>query len=354
MNKGTTIVHVAEHAGVSISTVSRVLNGSAHVNPDIEQRVRAAMAALHYVPSASARNMKGRHSLSLGILLPQMDNDFFAKMLSAAVTAAEGQATVTVFSADGDPEREKRNLRAAIDAGVSALLYCPVGYVSAQELYEIVPKGFPLVIVYRRDMIPGAPHIYHDNVQGAEDATRYLLRLGRRKIAFFAGFWGQEYSAQQVLALVQDEAKRGAYTALDRLQGYMNVLQDAGIPLDPALIVPCWLNRSSGYEQAQKFLATLKDFDAILCGKDEVAAGILLALNEQKIAVPDKVSIVSFDDSVFSVMTRPMLTTVRQEPGQIGRQAVEMALGLLRGEPVPDRVIGMELKIRNSTSVKDA
>lgn len=353
MNKNVTIVQVAERAGVSISTVSRVLNNNAKVNPDMEQRVRAAMAELNYVPSASARNMKGARSLSLGVVLPQVDNDFFAKMLSAAVRAAEGKATVTVFNADGDPEREKRSLRAAIDAGVSALLYCPLGYISASELYEIVPKGFPLIIVYRRDMIPGVPHIYHDNVQGAKDATKYLLRLGRRKIAFFAGFWGQEYSARQVLELCQDEEKRGAYTALDRLYGYMNVLNEAGIPLDPALIVPCWLNRSSGYEQAQKFLATLKDFDAILCGKDEVAAGILLALNEQKIAVPDKVSIVSFDDSIFSVMTRPMLTSVRQAPDQIGRQAVEMGLELLQGKSVSDRVIGMELKIRSSTSVKD-
>ena len=348
-----TIVQVAEHAGVSIATVSRVINGNEKVKPEIAARVQEAIKTLNYVPSVSARNMKGKRNLHIGFIVPRLDDDFFSKMLNSVTkSAAEHDAIVTVFSSNGDAGQERKSLRSAVIAGVSALLFCPASYISPEEFYEIVPRDFPVIIVYRRDIIPDVPHIYHDNVHGAEDATKYLLRLGRRKIAFFAGFWGHQYTAEETLELYKDEVKRGAYSTLDRLHGYIHVLNEAGIPLDPGLIVPCGLNHASGYEQAKKFLASLRDFDSIICGKDEVAAGILLALNEQKISVPEEVSIVSFDDSAYAIMTRPMLTTVKQSPDMLGVQAVEMCIEMLQGRPVHDRVIEMELKIRNSTSGK--
>ena len=349
-----TIVQVAEHAGVSISTVSRVLNGSAKVNPEIAARVEEAIRTLNFVPNISARNIKGTKDLHIGVVIPIVDDDFFSNMLSAIINAAaEHGAIVSVYMSNGDSEYEKKCLKTAIAAGVSALLFVPAGYISPEDFYQIVPRNFPVVILNRRGIIPDVPHIYHDYIQGAEDATRYLLRLDRRKIAFFAGFWTTSITADETLALYNDEKKRGAYPTLDRLHGFKKVLEENGIALDNELIVPCGRNYIAGYKKAKELLASLKEFDSIFCGKDEVAAGVLLALNEQKISVPEKVSMVSFDDSDFAIMPRPMLTTVKQCPGKLGAMAVEMCLDILDGKTVQNKVIEMELVIRNSTSGKD-
>lgn len=351
--RSVTIVQVAQRAGVSISSVSRVINGNSKVDPAIAERVRAAVAELHYVPHVSARNLRGGKQRSLGFLVPRCDDSYFSEMLEAAVCAASrAGASMSVYSAQGSRAEELRQLDAAVRAGVSALLYCPVKYIEPEELYSVVPAGFPLVIVSRRGIVPGVPHIYHDNVGGAEDATRYLLMLNRRRIAFFAAFWDLAPTASEILRMHADTRRRGAYAALDRLEGYMRVLREEGLPLDPELIVPCDFTYTGGYRSANQLLASLKGFDAILCGKDEQAAGVMQALNEQNIAVPEKVSIVSTDDSTFSIVARPTLSTVRQFPRQLGSRGVDMCLRMLDGETVPDEVVQMELCVRSSTALQ--
>ena len=353
MGQSVTIVQVAQRAGVSISSVSRVINGNSRVDPAIAERVRAAVAELHYVPHVSARNLRGDKQRSIGFLVPRCDDGYFSEMLEAAVCAAsDAGVSVSVFSAQGRQEEERRQLSAAVRSGVSGLLYCPVKYIAPELLYSVIPRGFPLVVVSRRQIVPGVPHVYHDNVRGAEDATRYLLMLNRRKIAFFAAFWDIAPTAEEIMRMYEDREKRGAYAALDRLDGYMRVLREEGLPLDPELIIPCDFTYAGGYRSANQLLGSVKSFDGILCGKDEQAAGVLQALNEQHISVPEKVSIVSTDDSTFSIVARPMLSTVKQFPRQLGARALDMCLRMLDGETVRDEVVEMELSVRNSTALQ--
>lgn len=354
MKSSITIKDVARHAGVSISTVSRVLNANSRVDAQIAQRVREAISALRYVPSASARNLKADKKKSIGLLVPQVGDTFFAEMLESVIgTAAAAGIDVSIFSCNGRAANEEKCLRAAVASGISALLYCPSASVSPEMLFRIFPRDFPIVIVYRRDMVPGLPHIYHDNVRGGEDAAKYLVMLERRKIAFFASFWEGVESSRDVMELYNNTALRGAYTTLDRLDGYRRVLENSGLVFDPELIVPCGFTYRSGYVSAKRLLATLKEFDAIICCKDEVAAGALQAFSEQKISVPERVSIVGFDDSMYAVVARPTLSTIRQFPGRLGEGAVKMAIDLMSGQKVSDVVIGMELVVRSSTSVSE-
>lgn len=355
MAKNVTIIDVAEAAGVSISTVSRVMNGNDKVDEALAKRVRAVAATLRYIPNAAARSIRGKQEKTLGIILPSCADNFFSKLLEGILIKADelGMRT-SIFSCHGhgDPEQELERVRTAAAAGLSGLLYCPSAAVPAQAITDLLPREFPMVIVYRRNMVPGVPHIYHDNFQGGYLATKYLLRLGRRKIAFFASFWRLPVTDGPSMLALADHPSRGAYSSLDRLDGHRKALEEAGIPFDPDMIQVTEFGYENGCAAAKEFLSSMKEFDAVVCANDTLASGILQALREQNISVPEQVSIVGYDDSVMATIARPMLTSVRQEPEILGRGAVEMMEALLEGEKVEDRVVDVQLVVRNSTSVQ--
>lgn len=355
MAKNITIIDVAREAGVSISTVSRVMNGQDRVDEEMAIRVRAAAAALRYIPNANARSIRGKQEKTLGVILPSCADNFFSKLLEGILTKADEMGIrVSVFSCHGhgDPQQELDRVKTAAAASLSGLLYCPSAAVPPEAVTDLLPHEFPMVILYRRNMVPGVPHIYHDNHQGGYLATKYLLRLGRKKIAFFASFWRAPAQDGEGLIALANHPSRGVYSSLDRLDGHIRALEEGGISFDPALVQVTEFGYENGYAAAKEFLSKLEDFDAVVCANDTVASGILQALREQNISVPEQVSIVGYDDSVLATIARPMLTSVRQEPELLGRGAVEMITDLLEGKPVEDRVVEVQLVVRNSTSAK--
>ncbi len=356
MAKNVTIHDVAQAAGVSISTVSRVMNGHDKVDAEMTSRVQAAAAQLHYIPNPSARSIRGKREKTLGIILPNCADNFFSKLLEGILTKADELGfRTTIFSCHGhgDPEQELDRVRTAVSSGLSGLLYCPSAAVPAQAITDLLPRDFPMIIVYRRNMVPGVPHIYHDNFQGGYLATKYLLRLGRRKIAFFASFWRPPAKdGHSLLATMTNHPSRGAYSSLDRLDGHRKALEEAGIPFDPDMIQVTEFGYENGYAAAKEILSSMKEFDAVVCANDTLASGILQALREQNISVPEEVSLVGYDDSVMATIARPMLTSVRQEPELLGQGAVDMMEALLEGKKVEDRVVDVQLVVRNSTSAR--
>ncbi|MPM85447.1 Catabolite control protein A [bioreactor metagenome] len=311
------------------------------------------MEDLQFIPNINARSIKGFRGKVIGLIVPSYYDDFFSKILEGVLKAAESFGLrVIVFSCHGDAALEGDCLKSAAASGICGLLYCPSAEISAEKLCSIFPKDFPTVIVYRRDMVKGIPHIYHDNINGGYLATKYLLRQGHQNTAFFASFWQKPCDDIDGLLALMNTSKCGAYSSLDRLAGHIKALEENGIPFDKSLLFSIGYGFDNGYKGAKDFLSKMRDFDAVICGNDSVAAGVMQALREQNISVPEQVSLVGYDDSIFATIARPQLTSVRQEPYRLGFESAEMLTGLMQGQTVKDRIIDMQLVVRDSTSVK--
>ncbi|MGE4583348.1 MAG: LacI family DNA-binding transcriptional regulator [Sphaerochaeta sp.] len=343
--KDVTITDVAAMAGVSIATVSRVINNSLRVDPVVRQKVHEAIEQLGYVTPIK------KHAQNLwALIVPSLQNPFFSLVAEGVLARAnEAKQNLVVYSSNGSAEQEALCLQQAAQLGVSALLFCPISDASLSFL----PRDVAVLIVYRRAYQKGGVHIYYDNELGGYLATKYLLRGNHRHIAFFASFWQpQTIEKHQMLRDLDSDMKRGSYSSLDRLAGYRKALSEFSLELDPDLVWVAGYDFSSGYTQAKAFLSTLKDFDAILCCNDSVASGVLQALQEQHINVPEQVSILGYDDSFLSEVARPELSSIRQDPLLLGRQAVDLLTQRLSGRPVGDVVLKPTLTIRNSSRMR--
>jgi len=353
MAKQVTIIDVAKLAGVSVSTVSRVINKNPKVDPVMEQKVKEAILELNYIPNVYARGIRGDNTRTIAAIVPNLSDNFFSKVVEGITRATDDYGIkLMIFSCHGDSNLEYKSLKSASEAGISGLLYCPSAEVNSEKIYEYFSKDFPLIIVYRRGVIKNVPHIYHDNIKGGYISAKYLLRQGRRSILFIASMWGEPFADIDNMLRFMDSAQRGAYSSLDRLEGHIQALYEEGIDFDKAYLIRTGYDFDSGYNTAKKVLSMLLDFDAVICSNDSVAAGVLQALSEQKISVPEQVSIVGYDDSVFSTIARPTITSVKQKPYVVGYGSVEMLLKRMAGEQVSDRIIDVELVVRNSTSMK--
>ena len=349
-----TISDVAKAANVSVSTVSRVINSNETVNSELRDRVLATIERMGYIPNASARSVRVGSSNLIGIVIPTVRIATFAEVLQGAMDAAMQLGyRVKVYSSGGKEQQDSWCLDSVASSGACGLIYCPIASVGAQShLEQVRSRGIPIVIAFRKNVVPGLPHVYMDDEMGAYTATKYLLQRGRRRIAFFAGFWSPPGSLETVLKLLHTDGQ-GAYTTLERMAGYQRALQEYGLDLEKELLTISGFDYPSGYQSMKKFLSTLTDFDAILCGNDLVAAGAMAAMQEQNISVPERVSVVGYDDSELAQIAHPQLTSVRQNPYNIGKRAVEILVQSLRGGVVGDVRLPSELIIRASTAVKD-
>ncbi len=347
--KKVTITDVAKEAGLSIATVSRVINHARNVDPESEKLIRHAMKKLGYVPAVKKQKLS-----LMALIVPSLENHFFSAVVEGVMREANKMLChVVVYSSNGSADQEAQCLMHAASLGISALLFCPLSDSSAAMLPDLFDPDFPLVIVYRRDYLKGASHIYYNNVEGGYIAAKYLLRGNHRHIAFFASFWQQPKESIADLIAYLDHPNRGSYSSLDRLEGYRRALAEFSLPLDRSLICMTGYDFPSGYATARDFLSRLRDFDAIICCNDAVAAGVLQALDEQHIAVPQQVSILGYDDSFLSEIARPSLSSIHQDPQKLGKRAFEQLQLIMGGKKCEDIILQPSLKIRSSSRMRE-
>jgi DNA-binding LacI/PurR family transcriptional regulator len=355
--KKPTIADVARKAHVSIATVSRVMNKTGAVEEALRAQVEAAAKELAYLPNRYAQvmrrngNFRGGRAKTIAVIIPAVANTFLSHLLEHILkTADDNGILVIVLSCHGDSEREVSCIETAFSMGVDGLLYCPSTETAAEKLFDFFPRDFPVVVFYRRGVVDGVPHIFHDNEQGGYIAAKYLLHQGRRNIAVFGSFW---HSVGVNLFDMLHYEKRGVYSSIDRLAGHIRALGEYGIDMREELLFSLTgFGFDAGKECAREFLSRICDFDAIICANDEVAAGVITALQEQHYSIPEAVSVIGYDDLSFATAARPMLTTVRQDPAVLGKGAMEMICARMRGEKTADRSVEMSLVIRDSTAVK--
>ena len=307
-----TLETVAARAGVSPSTVSRILNGTAVVSVEKRDAVDAAIAELGFVPNPMARGLAGGRTHSVGVITLSIDSPFYGVALRG-VEDALGRAGYSPLFVSGhfDAEAESRCIDVLRSRRVDGIIMLD-GKLDDRAL-RAHARALPLVVTGRSLKAPGVIALQSDNVEGARLATQHLLELGHRRIAFING------------DPVHPDAR-------DRYAGYRAALEAAGVAVDRALVLPGAFQEPSGLAAVELLLERRVPFTAIFAANDQMAIGATLALHQRGLRVPDDVSLVGYDDIAPAAYSVPPLSTVRQSGYEIGQCAAEAMLALLAGE----------------------
>ncbi|MEU8385391.1 LacI family DNA-binding transcriptional regulator [Streptosporangium sp. NPDC048865] len=302
---GASLKDVAARAGVSVRTVSNVVNDFPLVAPETRRRVLRALEELQYRPNAAARQLRGGRSGLIGLVIPEIDSPYFGELASLLVREAQEHAwTLLVDQTDGDPERERLLLEGMRGQVVDALIMSPWG-LSPADLRRRA-DAVPLVLLGEQDAAGLIDHVSVDSVAATAEATRHLIGLGRRRIAAIG---------------VQPHLANG--TAEQRVTGYRQALRAAGTPHDPALEVPVTtLHRADGARAMRRLLDEGHAPDAVVCFSDQLALGALRAALDHGLAVPRDLAVCGFDDIEDGRYANPSLTTVSPDKTEIARQAL--------------------------------
>ena len=334
---GATLEEVAQAAGVSRATVSRVVNGSPKVSPDIRRTVEREVARLGYVPNRAARSLVTRRSDSVGVVITEPPtrlfvDPFFPRLLrgiSAELGARDLQLVLLMPESGRDAGRAEAYLSAGHVDGV--LLVSLHGDDPLPK--RLAGRGIPIVVGGRP--LRGAPlhYVDIDNRGGARAAVAHLASLERRVIATIGG-----------------PADMAA--GVDRMAGYREGLEEAGLPLDRELEAVADFSHEGGLHAMRQLLAARPDIDAVFAASDLMAAGALQALRVARRRVPGDVAVVGFDDSPLAATTQPPITSIRQPIEEMGREMVRLLVeSSERADPVPRHVVlGTELVRRASST----
>jgi len=320
---------VARLAGVSPSTVSRILNGTAKVSDDKRLAVLAAIEKVSFAPNQMAQGLKKGRSLTIGIVVQDISSPFFDETLRGIDDGLKGTGYASVivsghWNADEEADRVRLLLARKVD-GIILLS----GRISDEAVLGFSGQR-PIVSTGRALHTRTALGFKTDNEYGAWLAVRHLVELGHRRIAFISG-------------------PTNNHDADERLAGYRRALAESQIDIDPALVVEGNYHEASGMMAMNRLFDTHQQFTAVFAANDLTAYGARLALYRKGIRVPDDISLVGFDDLPGSSYTTPPLTTVRQPMYDMGRIATQALLRLINGETVQGEIPPVELVVRETT-----
>lgn len=308
-----TIKEVSQRAGVSASTVSRVLNGTVPVAPETERRVLEAIDALNYRPNAFARGLATNRSGGIGVVVNELSSPYYGAVLKGIELAIEAKGMHMLVSSGHASAKQEREAIEFLGERRSDALVVQVEATSDLDLLELAGRQPPMVIFGRYLAELDGRCVYLDNEAGGELATLHLLEHGHRRIAHIAGPMSFPDSR-------------------DRLQGYRRALEAAAIAYDARRVIEGDFTEDGGYRATTRLLKRDLDIDAIFAANDQMAAGALQALRELGRSVPHDISLVGYDDVLLARYLYPALTTIRQPLVEMGRAAAEIALAALANE----------------------
>ncbi len=339
-----TIKDVARHAEVSVTTVSHVVNGTRHVSAEGRERVEQAIRALGYVPSAIARSLKRNNTRTLGMLIPNSSNPYFAEIVHAVEDRAFGAGyNVILCNTNDEPHRQGSYLQVLAERRIDGLIVVSTGQ-DATLPTQLAGLQVPTVLVDREVEIDEQPGdlVETAHMQGGLLATQHLLALGHRRIACIHGPAGLRPSEQ-------------------RIAGWRSALAAAGCEHGDALLWNGHFTSQGGHDAMQAMLAACAAAgsappSAVFVCNDLMAMGALCAAHERGLRVPESLSLVGFDDIELAAFTSPPLTTVAQPKLRIGALAVEMLLERIDGRRQAARQVMLqpELRVRASTAAPSA
>lgn len=331
-----TMRDVARLAGVSIATVSAYINGTAGVSPRLTAKISQAMAALDYHPDQVARSLKVGRTHVIGMIVPDVTNAFFPEAIRGVEDAAGLENySVILCNSNEDAEQEKRHLSTLFSRRVDGVLLACCDSAAAYD--SLLQRRFPIVFL---DRVPqGIPHtgVSADNQAAGHEATRHLIQLGHKRIAFIAGMLRHS-------------------THAERLNGFRKAMQESNIAVRDECLRLGDQSLESGYHAGLEMFRLPVPPTAIIASNNRMLLGLMRAVNELKIKCPAQVSIVGFDDFAWTQHFTPPLTVIAQPAHDIGRIAMQMLLERIRvGENNDTKRfenirLRAELRVRQSTA----
>lgn len=338
----TTIKDVAEHAGVSRSTVSRVINGYEHVTPEVRERVLKSISILNYRPSKIARSLRKQQSQSIGVIVRQQKTPFSSELAYSIenVFFKAGYHSL-LCSTDGDYQKESEYIEMLIDQHVSGVILRPSRQLKepSRNIEHLLENDIPVVVVdVKIPNINGVSQILCENVQGGYDGMRYLLTSGHQHIA--------------VVAPDVDSDPGLEYPGNLRLRGIQQAIADHSQSVNVHYVFTEHPTRyENGYFGAQQVFEKYPDTTAIFAITDMVAIGVMHAAHESNVRIPDELSVLGYDDIPLSSYILPELSTIAQPIKAMGELAASTLLEHLRDKQTPVRTVMLEnsLIIRDST-----
>lgn len=330
-SRPSTLHDVARLAGVSIATASKAINGKNYVAAATKERVLSAAGELSFIPNVAARNLLAGRTGTVGLLASDLEGRFMIPVLIGAEDAfGAGQINVFLCDARGDSIREQHHLRALLSRRVDGIIV--VGDTTNRRRSLGKVGQTPIVYAYAPSEDPADTSVVPDGVDGAQKVISHLASIGRRRIAHITGEYG--FAAAQ-----------------DRARGVLHQLETEGLPLVGSVMYGTW-SEAWGRDAAALLIEQHPDIDAIACGSDQIARGVLHSLAAAGRRVPEDVAVVGYDDwAILATQSTPQLTTVNSRLEDLGRKAATYIFDSLAGNPPPPGVTELpgELVIRNST-----
>jgi DNA-binding LacI/PurR family transcriptional regulator len=333
-----TLKDVALRAGVSVRTVSNVVNNYQHVAADMREKVKTAIEELGYQPNLSARYLRKGRTGILAYAIPDLSNVYFSEIGNAIISAAATHSfTVLVDQTMASREAERDVIQGLSRHLIDGVIFSPY----ALEPEDMAPEKGTIPIVLLGDRIFDSPydHVTYNNESTAFMATKHLISLGRKRIAAIG---------------VQELDNRETQTSQRRLRGYAEALAAHGLPLDLNLVIrgiPSF-TRGNGARSMRQLLALDSPPDAVFCFNDHLALGVIRAIFDAGYRVPEDIAVVGFDDIEDGRFSIPSLTTISPDKEKIGDLAVAFLLGRINGTRTgpPERVeVPCQLIVREST-----
>jgi LacI family transcriptional regulator len=326
-----TLNDIAREAGVNVSTVSRALNMRNGVRKEVRDKVQAVAKRLGYRPNLIARGLVTGRSHSLGLLISDIRNPFFAELVRGAEDAAHASGYhVLLCNSDMDPAKQMEYFWSLINNHVGGILISSIAIFERHEVDQIVGAGVPVVLLNRPKKPGPFSTVLSDNPKGGAIAAEHLAQLGHRNVAVLAG-------------------PRRHGNLNDRVNGFLRAFQSKQDGRN-ALVVPGVNTFAGGYEMTRKLIARKAEFTAIFAASDIIAFGAIRALNEAGLRIPDNISLVGFDDVEMAAIVHPPLTTIQQPKYEIGAAAMEILLKQADKKDVPaeHRIFDVKLIERES------
>ena len=341
--KAVTLADIAASVGVTPMTVSRVINKNGYVHPDTRERVLAAARQMNYRRNGLARALKRQRTDTIGLVLGDIANPFAAELSRGVREVLEARGyTLFICISEHSAKEDVQAFDSLTDHRVDGIIVATrASKLGNDRLHALIEAGVPISLIGREFRHPHADLVSADHLRGGYEATRHLIELGHKRIGFIG------------VSLTQG-------LGLKRFQGYLEALNEYGLPVEEKLIVggttndqmPGYSTEEMGYQGMTRLLELRKRPTAVFARNDFTAIGALNAIKQAGLGVPEDIAIIGYDDIPLASHTSPSLTTVRQPTREEGRVAAEFLLRRIAEDPqLPrqERFFECELVVREST-----
>lgn len=329
-----TIYDVAREANVSMATVSRVVNGNPNVKPVTRKKVLEVIDRLGYRPNAVARGLASKKTTTVGVIIPDISNIFFAELARGIEDIATMyKYNIILSNSDQNKDKELHLLNTMLGKQVDGLVFMG-GNITAEHVEEFEKSPVPIVLAGSIEESNKMPSVNIDYEEAVYDSIKEFIEKGHKNIAFVVG--------------PLHEPKN----TFKKLRGYQRALQDSGIPYNEELVVEGDYTYDSGIEAIEKLLEVADRPTAILVGSDEMALGVVHGAEDKGYKIPEDFEVITSDNTRLSLMVRPQLTTIIQPLYDIGAVAMRLLTKLMNKEKVSEQIVVLPHRIEHRQSTK--